>query len=156
MNYTEFSKKIKEKYPYYNKVDDKVLAEKMIAKYPYYKDKVTFDIEEQPEGNSVKITDVFKNMLTPVTKPVETLTDTSVKIENTAEKSVKPATQAISETVKNLNPIEQTKDIVNSATVKPYRNVEPSLRARTEDKVSLPTALKLTFLYLQILKNGTK
>ena len=133
MNYTEFSKKIKEKYPYYNKVDDKVLAEKMIAKYPYYKDKVTFDIEEQPEGNSVKITDVFKNMLTPVTKPVETLTDTSVKIENTAEESVKPATQAISETVKNLNPIEQTKDIVNSATVKPYRNVEPSLRARTEE-----------------------
>ena len=44
MNYLEFSKKIKEKYPQYSDVDDRELAEKIIEKYPEYSD-ITFDIE---------------------------------------------------------------------------------------------------------------
>ena len=43
LHYTEFAKKIKEKYPAYKDRDDRVLAEAMIKKYPVYKDKVTFD-----------------------------------------------------------------------------------------------------------------
>lgn len=43
MNYTEFSKKIKAKYPgSYDDLDDKTLAQKMVEKYPQYSD-VTFD-----------------------------------------------------------------------------------------------------------------
>jgi len=34
MNYIEFSKSIKSKYPQYKDIDDLELANKMIAKYP--------------------------------------------------------------------------------------------------------------------------
>ena len=44
MNYLEFSKKIKEKYPQYSDVDDRELAEKIIEKYPEYSN-ITFDVE---------------------------------------------------------------------------------------------------------------
>ena len=44
MNYLEFSKKIKEKYPQYSNIDDRQLAEKIIEKYPEYSD-ITFDVE---------------------------------------------------------------------------------------------------------------
>jgi DNA-directed RNA polymerase subunit F len=40
MNYLEFSKKIKEKYPQYSDVDDRELAEKIIEKYPEYSDQL--------------------------------------------------------------------------------------------------------------------
>lgn len=43
VNYKDFSKRIKEKYPEYKDVDDMTLAKKVIVKYPYYKDKVIFD-----------------------------------------------------------------------------------------------------------------
>jgi hypothetical protein len=43
MNYTEFAGRIKQKHPEYAEVDDRVLAEKVIAKHPVYKDQVTFD-----------------------------------------------------------------------------------------------------------------
>lgn len=47
MNYTEFSKKIKQKYPgTYDYLDDKTLAQKMVQKYPQYSD-VTFDEPQQ-------------------------------------------------------------------------------------------------------------
>lgn len=48
-NYIEFSAKIKEKYPQYADVDDRVLAEKMIEKYPEYKETVTFEEKEEPK-----------------------------------------------------------------------------------------------------------
>ena len=43
MNYIEFSQSIKNKYPQYKDIDDLELANKMIAKYPEYSEKVTFD-----------------------------------------------------------------------------------------------------------------
>jgi hypothetical protein len=43
LDYTEFAKKIKTKYPEYSDVDDLTLSKKMIEKYPEYKNEVTFD-----------------------------------------------------------------------------------------------------------------
>lgn len=43
MNYIEFSKKIKDKYPEYSEIDDLELAKKIVAKYPEYEAEVTFD-----------------------------------------------------------------------------------------------------------------
>lgn len=47
MNYTEFSQKIKAKYPQYADLDDLTLAKKMVAKYPQYSD-VIFDTTAAP------------------------------------------------------------------------------------------------------------
>ena len=56
-NYIEFSAKIKEQYPQYADVDDRVLAEKMIEKYPEYKEKVTFEeqIDSKPKAEKKNI-----------------------------------------------------------------------------------------------------
>ena len=45
MNYNEFAEQVKKKYPAYANVDNKTLAEKMVAKYPVYKEQVSFDDE---------------------------------------------------------------------------------------------------------------
>lgn len=85
MNYTEFSKQIKEKYPYYKNVDDRELAQKIVEKYPYYKDKVTFDDNE----NKTTVGEVVKNMFAPVKEAVSNVADfASVKPynNNVAEK----------------------------------------------------------------------
>lgn len=53
MNYVEFAKKIKSKYPQYNNIDDRELAQKMVAKFPGQYD-VTFDGTKplwSPEGS---------------------------------------------------------------------------------------------------------
>jgi hypothetical protein len=50
MNYTEFSKKIKTKYPQYADMDDYELAQKMVAKYPKQYNDVTFDKVENKKG----------------------------------------------------------------------------------------------------------
>lgn len=42
LDYIEFSKKIKQKYPQYKNVDDMTLAQKMVEKYPEYKNQVVF------------------------------------------------------------------------------------------------------------------
>jgi hypothetical protein len=43
LDYTEFAKKIKNKYPEYNDVDDLTLSKKMVEKYPEYKNEVSFE-----------------------------------------------------------------------------------------------------------------
>ena len=55
MKYTDFAKQIKAKYPQYASVDDKQLAEKIIAKHPAYKDQVEFDTGfTSAVGNTLK------------------------------------------------------------------------------------------------------
>jgi hypothetical protein len=49
IDYIEFSKKIKDKYPQYKDVDDLTLAKKVIEKYPQYKERVTFEeVKKEP------------------------------------------------------------------------------------------------------------
>jgi len=47
MNYLEFSQKVKAKYPQYSDMDDRELAEKMVAKFPTEYGDVTFDQTQQ-------------------------------------------------------------------------------------------------------------
>lgn len=55
---SEFSQKIKTKYPQYKDMDDVELANKMVNKYPEYKDKINFDTPAQPKGvNAEDLTD---------------------------------------------------------------------------------------------------
>jgi hypothetical protein len=49
LDYIEFSKKIKAKYPEYKDVDDLTLAKKMVEKYPEYKTEVTFEPVKKKE-----------------------------------------------------------------------------------------------------------
>lgn len=42
---SQFAKSVKQKYPQYANTEDSVLVEKMIAKYPQYKDKINFDVQ---------------------------------------------------------------------------------------------------------------
>ncbi len=55
MNYKEFSKKIKNKYPEYTEIDDLELTQRIIEKYPVYSDTVTFEeiqeFKEPPAQN---------------------------------------------------------------------------------------------------------
>lgn len=62
MDYKEFSKTLKEKYPQYKDIDDKTLAEKTIEKYPTYKSQVTFDAPN--------------NLLTKVNSEIKDVVDT--------------------------------------------------------------------------------
>jgi len=49
LDYIEFSKKIKQKYPQYKDIDDLTLAKKMVEKYPQYKNEVTFTTPKKKE-----------------------------------------------------------------------------------------------------------
>lgn len=49
----EFAAKIKAKYPQYQSVNDTVLVEKMLAKYPEYSDKVDWPQKKSPNQNEV-------------------------------------------------------------------------------------------------------
>lgn len=49
---SEFSKKIKEKYPQYKDIDDVTLAKKMIEKYPEYSSRVNFNIEKKKSNST--------------------------------------------------------------------------------------------------------
>jgi hypothetical protein len=58
MNYKQFSQNIKTKYPQYQDIDDLELANKMIAKYPVYKEQVQLDddiqqTEQSPQDESI-------------------------------------------------------------------------------------------------------
>lgn len=74
VDYREFSRQIKEKYPDYKDVDDLKLANAMIEKYPEYKEQVTFeetpvleDIQLNEDGTRKKVLQggVSKVDLTP-------------------------------------------------------------------------------------------
>lgn len=47
---TEFSQKVKAKYPQYKDIDDVELAKRMIVKYPQYKNQVNFETPEPSKG----------------------------------------------------------------------------------------------------------
>jgi hypothetical protein len=49
VDYKEFAKTIKAKYPQYKDADDLTLAKKMVEKFPEYKDKVTFEPVKKKE-----------------------------------------------------------------------------------------------------------
>lgn len=70
MNYTEFAQKIKTKYPDYADMDDRTLAEKMVAKYPNDYGDVTFDeaqpAQEQPTATPMEAAgSAIKNLFMP-------------------------------------------------------------------------------------------
>lgn len=52
ITYKDFSARIKKKYPEYKDVDDLTLAKKMVEKYPYYKDKVSFKEQQNSTVNT--------------------------------------------------------------------------------------------------------
>lgn len=61
MDYNTFAEQIKQKYPQYQNVDNKTLAQKMVAKYPIYASKVQFGSGStpslDPSGTTGKIAD---------------------------------------------------------------------------------------------------
>ena len=66
VDYIEFSKKIKEKYPEYKDVDDLTLAQKIVEKYPEYKERVTFkEITKENKKTPVQIEQLKKIDITP-------------------------------------------------------------------------------------------
>jgi hypothetical protein len=80
MNYQEFAQGIKAKYPAYKDADDRVLARKMVEKYPVYKDRVTF---EDTEIKSVPQTPDIVKAAEEATRP-EAIKDTVKTSVNSA------------------------------------------------------------------------
>jgi hypothetical protein len=64
MNYKDFAKLYKEKYPVYADRDDRALAEAVLRKYPVYADRVEFD-------DPSVIGQALSNVMTPFTKPID-------------------------------------------------------------------------------------
>lgn len=44
---SDFAKQVKTKYPQYEGVEDSILVEKLISKYPVYKDKIDFSVKKK-------------------------------------------------------------------------------------------------------------
>lgn len=97
VDYIEFSQKIKSQYPQYANVDDKVLAEKMIAKYPQYGEKVTFNTKTEqttPKNKGIDLTpsNVMRNIAAAPTAAIrsaitkEPFTEAQQKVMADAEK----------------------------------------------------------------------
>lgn len=72
---SEFAKKIKEKYPQYENVEDTDLVNKMIEKYPEYKSQITFQTPDKPKEVKTEV----ENGESP---------STSVKDNSSSEESV--------------------------------------------------------------------
>lgn len=71
MNYKEFSRKIKEKYPEYNDMDDKELALKMINKYPNEYSDVEFDTKPVRAKNNINKSMLDEILFTPRGKVID-------------------------------------------------------------------------------------
>lgn len=68
LDYTEFSKKIKQKYPQYKDIDDLTLAKKMVEKYPQYKNEVTFSTPKK-KGVTVSPSKQDQKLTSSATQP---------------------------------------------------------------------------------------
>jgi hypothetical protein len=53
---SDFAKNLKAKYPQYESIEDDILVEKMLVKYPVYKDKIDFSQKKNPDLTSNSIT----------------------------------------------------------------------------------------------------
>lgn len=62
MDYIEFSKKIKEKYPEYQEFDDLELAQKIVAKYPEYEQEVTFEVPKTNKRMNITPAGIAKEL----------------------------------------------------------------------------------------------
>jgi len=54
MNLQELGQTIKQKYPQYNNIDDTVLANKILEKYPEYQSKITVETTKKPEQSTLQ------------------------------------------------------------------------------------------------------
>ena len=104
INYIDFAKKIKAKYPDYADIDDKVLAEKVINKYPDYKNQVTFDTPE---------------ISTDLTSQIQ---QQQVELEAEAEKS--PG-QTMGDRIYNKQPEVVGQEIIDKSTPDVEKGFEP-------------------------------
>lgn len=140
MNYIEFSQNIKKKYPEYNDMDDLDLAKKMVAKFPEYND-ITFDDATEKKSVVKSVVDGLEKVGSKVYDGVSIIKDMYNKANDVVSKPVTDAAENIGtvkddvvSAIKNsVSPKTIVKNIANSSTVKEYNNIEPILRARTED-----------------------
>ena len=121
MHYQEFSKRIKEKYPQYNDIDDRELATKIVAKYPQYQvdfndNRVAPQTVSTPQkaSNSSPIYPQVEQ--SPVTSQGTTFAEGMGRIGN----AVSTGVGNFVDTVK-ANPMQFAKDSVNSFVVQPAK-----------------------------------
>ena len=121
MHYQEFSKRIKEKYPQYNDIDDRELATKIVAKYPQYQ----VDFDDNRVASQTVSTQQGANNSSPIYPQVEqppvspqgtTFAEGMGRIGN----AVSTGVGNFVDTVK-ANPMQFTKDSVNSFVVQPTK-----------------------------------
>lgn len=84
----EFAAKIKNKYPQYSDVEDSVLVEKMIAKYPEYKNQINFETPEAPEVPKGEVAEVDGESVSTSASTTSSLDSTEPK-----EKQLHPFAQ---------------------------------------------------------------
>lgn len=123
MNYNEFAEKIKNKYPQYNDLDNKELAQKMVAKYPQEYSDVTFD--DIPIQNIQMTEDAsFQQPLQGGVEKTVNLTPSGI-IKNVAGNIAAGITAPIN-AMKNktsvTNAFKQNKEYLNNEDFQKYTN----------------------------------
>ena len=121
MHYQEFSKRIKEKYPQYNDIDDRELATKIVAKYPQYQvdfddNRVAPQTVSTPQGTSNSSPIYPQVEQSPVSPQGTTFAEGMGRIGN----AVSTGVGNFVDTVK-ANPMQFAKDSVNSFVVQPAK-----------------------------------
>lgn len=84
IQYKEFAKKIKQKYPEYKDVDDLLLSQKMVEKYPEYKTQVLFDEVKKKEPSVSSASQLPSSGYESMAAPV-------MQFGKSISKSVKPS-----------------------------------------------------------------
>lgn len=121
MHYQEFSKRIKEKYPQYNDIDDRELATKIVAKYPQYQvdfddNRVAPQTVSTPQGANISSPIYPQVEQSPVNSQGTTFAEGIGRIGN----AVSTGVGNFVDTVK-ANPMQFAKDSVNSFVVQPAK-----------------------------------
>lgn len=121
MHYQEFSKRIKEKYPQYNDIDDRELATKIVAKYPQYQvdfddNRVAPQTVSTPQGTSNSSPIYPKVEQSPVSPQGTTFAEGMGRIGS----AVSTGVGNFVDTVK-ANPMQFAKDSVNSFVFQPAK-----------------------------------
>ena len=123
MNYNEFAEKIKIKYPEYNDLDNKVLAEKMVAKYPQEYADITFDDMSMQNIQMNKDTSFQQPLQGGVEKTVNLTPSGIIKgaAANIASGLMSPIT-AIKNKTSISNAFRKNKELINSEEFEKYTN----------------------------------
>ena len=170
MNVSEFAKIIKDKYPVYKGIDDLELVNKVITKYPVYKDKVQF--EAPPILAPAMRPTPIATTLTPTADIMQSKYTPSIILESQAEltrlkelgrkageftreafaEGMGEWKESIKTRIRDIAPVEQYEQFGRIRSVKPIG--KPAIAARAVLEAGVDTLMPETFTEIGIMLAG--